>query len=68
MFNVIGTVLLACIVSCLGLLVKWEFKRARKGPRFNAIALKADRNQESPGPIYVPPSGARRAFENDRRR
>ena len=70
MFRIIGMFLLGCIVACLGVFVKWEFKRAKRGPRFNAKALqiKTDRSQEGTGPIFVPPGGVKRAFEHDRRR
>jgi len=70
MFKVIGTILLGCIIGCLVVLVKWEFKRAKRGPRFNpkTLQIKIDRDQEGTGPVYVPHGGARRAFENDPRR
>jgi hypothetical protein len=70
MFNIVGLVLLGSIVFCLGLIVKWEFKRAKRGPRFipKVLQAKVDRDQEGTGGVYGPPGGARRAFEQGRRR
>ena len=70
MYKIVAAVLMGSIVFCLGVIVKWEFKRAKRGPRFNAKVLqtKIDRTQEGTGAVYVPPGGARRAFEHDRRR
>lgn len=72
MFNIIGLLLMGSIVFCLGVIVKWEFKRAKRGPRFSPQVLqnqtKVDRGQEGTGGVYVPTGGSRRAFEHDRRR
>lgn len=70
MFKAVGIVLLGAILGCLGLIVKWEFKRAKRGPRFDPKVLrtKTDHGQEGTGAVYVPPGGGKRAFELGRRR
>ena len=70
MFNIVGLVLLGSIVFCLGVIVKWEFKRAKRGPRFipKVLQTKIDRGLEGTGTAYVASGGGRRAFDHDRRR
>jgi hypothetical protein len=62
--------LLGAILGGIGLILKWEYRRAKRGPRFNPAAWQRqiDQSQEGTGPVYVPPGGAIRAFEHNGRR
>ena len=63
MMTLVAIVLFGSILACIGVLVKWEYKRAKRGPRFNPAALQS----EGAAISYVPPAGPKRIFELDAR-
>lgn len=63
MMTVVAILLFGSILACMGVLVKWELKRAKQGPRFNPKSLDVGGTSMP----YVPPAGPKRIFELDAR-
>ncbi|HEY1241906.1 MAG TPA: hypothetical protein VGF16_15190 [Bryobacteraceae bacterium] len=63
MMSVVAILLFGAILACMGVLVKWELKRAKRGPRFNPKSLES----EGTSVPYMPPAGPKRIFELDAR-
>ncbi len=61
MTDIIAIVLFVSILTCLGVVVKWEYKRATREPRLNPNPPR--QKEENPLSIYVPLQRARRTFE-----